>query len=173
MIPLSERRAEFIKALERAASSKLEVFANFERDSFTVINSENNHEYEVRFLTRGGETFASCACADFTNRQRICKHISEVIWFAFGGLIERIEEFEKPFAAVTFATNFKDGAKPVKRRFRTRTEAIQSIERTAEDTGSCFQFGKVFDRDSNEIYRLEIPDFSEVFAYEFGYQFSA
>lgn len=79
MISLNERQAEFTQSIERAAKSKLKVYADFEKDTFVVVNEENKHEHRVALKTVKGKVLASCDCGDFKNRNRICKHLSVVL----------------------------------------------------------------------------------------------
>lgn len=79
MICLSERKAEFVEALERGKNSKFEVYADWDRDAFVVVNRDNKKEYRVKLETHAGQLFAECECPDFTYRRRICKHQSEVL----------------------------------------------------------------------------------------------
>lgn len=81
MICLSERKGEFRKALERGKDSRLEVYADWERDSFVVVNEDNGSEYRVKLETRGRRLFGECDCKDFAYRKRVCKHLSEVLTF--------------------------------------------------------------------------------------------
>lgn len=80
MICLSDRKGEFAEALARAGKSDLEVFADWERDTFVVVNNDKANEYKVIFETRAdGKLYGDCECGDFTYRKRICKHIGEVL----------------------------------------------------------------------------------------------
>lgn len=92
MICLSDRKREFAEAIQRAEKSNLEVYADFEPDTFVVVNRSNGHEYRVMLKTKDGQVFARCECADFIHRERICKHISEVLTdMIFGHLARKIE----------------------------------------------------------------------------------
>jgi hypothetical protein len=79
MICLSERKAEFTEALNRGKDNRFEVFADWDRDAFVVVNLDNKAEYRVKLETHREQLFASCDCPDFTFRKRICKHASEVL----------------------------------------------------------------------------------------------
>lgn len=80
MICLSDRRAEFAEALTRAGKSDLEVFPDWERDAFVIVNNDKGNEYKVNFETRAdGKLYGDCECSDFSFRKRICKHIGEVL----------------------------------------------------------------------------------------------
>lgn len=79
MICLSSRKKEFVEAMSRADNSDLEVFADWERDSFVVVNHGNGKEYRVELDSNDGRAFAQCDCPDFVYRSRICKHISSVL----------------------------------------------------------------------------------------------
>lgn len=76
---LSERKKEFVEALERGKNSNLEVFADWDKDAFVVVNLDNKAEYRVKLESHKGQLFAECECPDFTYRKRICKHVSEVL----------------------------------------------------------------------------------------------
>ncbi len=78
-ICLSDRRDEFRTALERGKDNRFDVFADWDRDAFVVVNLDNKNEYRVTLETNGGKLFAECSCNDFTYRKRICKHVSEVL----------------------------------------------------------------------------------------------
>ncbi len=79
MICISERRSEFVEALNRGKNSDLEVFADWEKDAFVVVNRDKAAEYRVNLETRDGQSFVGCECKDFEFRKRICKHISSVL----------------------------------------------------------------------------------------------
>lgn len=79
MICLSERKAEFTEALQRGKDNKFEVFADWDKDAFVVVNQDNQAEYRVKLDTHKNQLFASCECPDFTYRKRICKHVGEVL----------------------------------------------------------------------------------------------
>ena len=85
MICLSERRKEFVEALERGKNSNLEVYADWDKDAFVVVNRDNRFEYRVRLETSGGQLFAECECPDFQYRKRVCKHTSAVLLESFFG----------------------------------------------------------------------------------------
>lgn len=89
MICLSERRREFIDAMTRAENSDLEVFNDWEKDCFVVVNHDNNKEYKVNFRTETGRLFSDCECADFVYRKRVCKHISAVLTYTLFGLMAK------------------------------------------------------------------------------------
>ena len=83
MICLSDRRVEFCEALLRGKNSRLEVYADWDKDAFVVVNGDNKNEYRVHLESRHeGKLFAECECPDFEFRKRACKHISEVLVFA-------------------------------------------------------------------------------------------
>jgi hypothetical protein len=86
MICLSDRKGEFMAALQRGEKSDLDVHPDFETDAFVVVNRVNGKEYRVRLAAGGGEVFAACACDDFVYRRRVCKHISEVLADTFCGV---------------------------------------------------------------------------------------
>lgn len=79
MICLSTRKTEFVEAFERGRNSNLEVYADWDKDAFVVVNSDNKAEYRVKLESHKGQLFAECECPDFTYRKRICKHISTVL----------------------------------------------------------------------------------------------
>jgi hypothetical protein len=91
MICLSDRKPEFVSALQRAEKSNLEIYEDFEHDTFVVVNRSNNHEYRVALQSKDGAVFAKCTCADFTNRKRICKHIGETLANRMFGQLARID----------------------------------------------------------------------------------
>ncbi|MGC2239096.1 MAG: SWIM zinc finger family protein [Pyrinomonadaceae bacterium] len=82
MLCVSARRIEFVPALERAAKSNLTVYADFEPDTFVVVNKDNGNEYRVNMKTIDGQLFSDCECEDYCYRRRVCKHIVEVIFFS-------------------------------------------------------------------------------------------
>lgn len=86
MISLTARKREFVAALSRGAKSRLEVFADFERDTFVVVNHASGKEYRVVLKTENSEVFASCECGDFIYRERVCKHIGDVLADTFFGV---------------------------------------------------------------------------------------
>lgn len=86
MLCITDRKAEFIEALNRAEKSDLEVFADWEKDSFVVKNYTNDNEYRVNLDSANGKLFAECECKDYEFRKRICKHISAVLTDAMFGL---------------------------------------------------------------------------------------
>lgn len=79
MICLSNRRREFAEALERGKDSRFEVYADWDKDAFVVVNLDNEAEYRVKLETYKGLLHASCECPDFQYKRRVCKHISEVL----------------------------------------------------------------------------------------------
>lgn len=64
MICIAERRAEFTEALTRGKNSDLEVYADWDKDAFVVVNNDNNAEYRVHLESRDGQLFGSCECPD-------------------------------------------------------------------------------------------------------------
>ena len=90
MICLGEQKAEFVKALARAANFEFEVFPDWDRDSFVVVNKTSKTEYRVRLVTVKGKSFASCGCKDYFHRTRVCKHIGEVLTFMALGVFAKI-----------------------------------------------------------------------------------
>jgi hypothetical protein len=82
MLNLTERRGEFVDALNRSKSSNLEVYDDFDKDAFAVVNKDNGTEYRVKLKLHKGQLFGECECQDFTYRKRVCKHLSEVLIFA-------------------------------------------------------------------------------------------
>lgn len=85
-VNLSERKKEFIEALERGFDFTMEVFPAWEKDTFFVKNHTNETEYEVNINAKDGQVFASCTCADFKFRKRICKHSAMVLADTFFGI---------------------------------------------------------------------------------------
>ena len=79
MICLSERRSEFTEALQRGKDNRFEVYADWDKDAFVVVNQDNGAEYRVKLDSNKKQLFAECECPDFTYRKRICKHIGEVL----------------------------------------------------------------------------------------------
>lgn len=79
MICLSERKAEFREALERGKNNNFEVYADWDRDAFVVVNRDNFAEYRVKLETNQTRLYAECECKDFVFRKRLCKHIGEVL----------------------------------------------------------------------------------------------
>lgn len=90
MLCLSDRKDEFMSALERGKNSNLEVFPDFEKDKFVVVNHEKQKEYRINLETISGKTFADCECADFQYRKRVCKHISAVLTDTVFGLSAKV-----------------------------------------------------------------------------------
>jgi len=72
-------KLEFIEAARRGADSNLEVFADFEQDSYVVVNLDTNADYRVKLESRNGRLHGECDCPDFVYRKRGCKHIAEVL----------------------------------------------------------------------------------------------
>jgi hypothetical protein len=89
MICVNDRTKEHLEALARGENSKLEVFNDWDRNSFAVKNHTTRKEYNVNFLCEGKQVFASCECADFTYRHRVCKHISAVLHDALLGMFAK------------------------------------------------------------------------------------
>jgi len=83
MICISERRTEFVEALNRGKNSDLEVYADWDKDAFVVVNNDKAAEYRVKLETRNNKIFGECECKDFEFRKRTCKHISAVLVDAF------------------------------------------------------------------------------------------
>lgn len=82
MICLSDRSPSEIKAaLKRGFENDLEVYADWDRDHFVVVNKTKNTEYRVRLETIAGKVFAECSCPDFKYRKNFCKHQAEVLQF--------------------------------------------------------------------------------------------
>ena len=79
MICLSNRRQEFTEALNRGKDNRFDVFADWDKDAFVVVNLGNRAEYRVKLETQNGALHASCECPDFGFKKRICKHIGEVL----------------------------------------------------------------------------------------------
>lgn len=79
MLCISERRAEFVEALERGKTSNLEVFPDWDRDAFVVVNHDKGNEYRVNLQSVNNRVFAECECKDYEFRKRICKHIGSVL----------------------------------------------------------------------------------------------
>jgi hypothetical protein len=79
MICLSERRTEFFEALQRGKDNRFDVFADWDKDAFVVINLDNKNEYRVKLETFKTRLYAECSCKDFFFKKRICKHVGEVL----------------------------------------------------------------------------------------------
>lgn len=79
MICLSERKMEFAEALQRGKDNRFEVYADWDKDAFVIVNTDNKTEYRVRFETHKNQNFVECSCPDFKYRKRICKHVGEVL----------------------------------------------------------------------------------------------
>jgi hypothetical protein len=92
MICLNDREKEFTAALGRADRNNLEVFHDWEKDAFVVVNHGNRTEYKVSLKTKNGKVFASCECGDFIKRNRLCKHQAEVLRDAFSSISQPIEQ---------------------------------------------------------------------------------
>ena len=91
MICLSDRKAEFKQAMKRGLENDLEVYPDFEPDTFVVVNRTKKSEYRVRCETRAdGKTYTECACRDFEFRKHICKHQAEVLQDIFFGVVEAL-----------------------------------------------------------------------------------
>ena len=88
MICLNNRKDEFRAAMKRGLSSEMDVYNDFERDAFVVVNRTNATEYRVSLEMRGGSAFAVCGCGDFQFRRHVCKHIGEVLTETFFGVVE-------------------------------------------------------------------------------------
>ena len=100
MICLSNRKKEFIAALNRAEKWNLEVFADFDPDSFVVVNHDNGQEYQVKLESKDGHVFAGCRCDDFKYQRRICKHLSAVLADAFFGVLAKYPNRQTPGAGL-------------------------------------------------------------------------
>lgn len=79
MVCISDRKDEFVSALERGKKSNLEVFPYWERDTFVVKNHDNKKEYHVNFQNADSKIFAECTCPDYEFKKRLCKHIGAVL----------------------------------------------------------------------------------------------
>jgi hypothetical protein len=88
---LNDRLDEFQSAVKRAANSTLQVFADWDKDHFVVVNRDSQTEYRVALQTRNNRIFASCGCPDFKRRSRICKHISETLKECFAPMFAELE----------------------------------------------------------------------------------
>ena len=82
MICLNNRKNEFREALERGKDNKFEVYSDWDKDAFVVVNQGNKAEYRVKLDNARGEFYSSCECPDFQFKKRLCKHIAEVLTFA-------------------------------------------------------------------------------------------
>ena len=87
MICLSDRKKEFVEAMERGFDFDLQVFADWEKDTFVVVNHDSGNEYRIGIKSNDGQVFASCSCPDFKYRRRICKHVASVLSDTFFGLL--------------------------------------------------------------------------------------
>lgn len=94
MICLSDRQDEYNEAVSRAADSDLELFNDFEKDSYVVVNRATSKEYRVVFKTVSGKALVSCECKDFSQRNRICKHLAYFLQGNFCVLMSRIAAAE-------------------------------------------------------------------------------
>lgn len=89
MICLSNRKPEFRAAMKRGLSNDFNVYPDFEKDSFVVVNRTSETEYRVRLETRAdGKNYGMCGCKDFYYRKNVCKHLSEVLADTFFGVVE-------------------------------------------------------------------------------------
>lgn len=100
MINLSDRQTEFKAALTRAGKSNLEVFQQFDRDSFVVVNTDSQSEYKVILKPAGGKALASCSCADFQNRSRICKHLGKTLQYCLCDILAHFSKHSATVAAL-------------------------------------------------------------------------
>jgi len=82
MICLLERVNEFAEAMKRGTNWNLQVYQAWEKDSYYVRNLDNDKEYLVNLKTIDGRTFCDCECPDFIFRNRICKHVAEVLTYS-------------------------------------------------------------------------------------------
>lgn len=97
MICLNDQQDEFKAALTRAGKSNLEVFQQFERDPFAVVNTDTKSEYKVHLKPVNEKALASCSCEDFNRRKRICKHIGRTLQ---DRLCDILAKFSKQSATV-------------------------------------------------------------------------
>lgn len=79
MVCLNDRMNEVAAAMTRGLDSALEVFNDWERDTFHVKNKTKGTEYEVNLKTINGKAYGSCKCPDFQKRKRVCKHLAKVL----------------------------------------------------------------------------------------------
>lgn len=79
MLCLSERKSEFREALERGKDNRFEVYADWDKDAFVVVNLDNKAEYRVQLQSHNGGLHGSCECPDFFYKKRLCKHLGEVL----------------------------------------------------------------------------------------------
>lgn len=86
MICLGERKSEFTEALNRGKDNRFEVYSDWDKDAFVVVNQDNGAEYRVRLETSRGKLYGECECPDFVYRKRICKHVGEVLTNALFGV---------------------------------------------------------------------------------------
>lgn len=84
-----DRINEHAEALLRSSKSKLEVFNDFEFDTYVVVNHDNSKEYRVKLATEDGQVFSRCECPDFVYRHRVCKHISVTLHEIALGMLAR------------------------------------------------------------------------------------
>lgn len=82
MICLSERKQEFVEALNRGKDNRFDVFADWDKDAFVVVNLDNKSEYRVRLQTHRERLYGECSCPDFFYKKRTCKHVGEVLTHA-------------------------------------------------------------------------------------------
>lgn len=84
MICLTDQpRAVVQGALKRSFENEFEVFGDWYRDTYVVVNKTKNTEYRVELETIGKKAYASCTCKDFQYRKQACKHVMEVMQFTF------------------------------------------------------------------------------------------
>lgn len=83
MLCLSERKSEFRDALLRGKDNRFEVYADWDKDAFVVVNLDNKNEYRVKLQSHQEKLFGSCECPDFIYKKkenkRMCKHLAEVL----------------------------------------------------------------------------------------------
>lgn len=89
-ICLNDRLHEFRDAAARAADSEMGIFADWDKDTFAV-NIDSKTEYEVVLQTRQNRVFASCGCSEFSRRNRVCKHVTEVLKECFAPHFAELE----------------------------------------------------------------------------------
>ncbi len=137
MISLKDRRPEFVPALGRAEKSKLEVYEDFEKNRFVVVNPESKKEYRVVLAGH----HAKCDCPDFQNRRRMCKHIAEVMMDQmFGPDREGGDGAQvRPFHASCEFGNFKRQHEKRSRYCGTLEEAKRFIETSVGQLQGCGQ----------------------------------
>lgn len=87
MICLTDRRRdEITTALKRSFKNQFEVYGDWYRDAFVVVNLTNKSEYRVELMTVSEKVFARCECKDFKFRKHACKHLAEVLQFQLFGM---------------------------------------------------------------------------------------